>query len=82
MDLALYLYRNSISVREFAKELDMQPTYISRVKLKRVKPGRKCAQAIVNLTNGIVTMEDLYAPAEEITKVTLTTKLVEKKVYT
>lgn len=62
MNLREYLFRQEISVKDFADQLGTDRSYISAFKTGRLIPGKRLAQDIVDLTNGQVTIEELMDP--------------------
>lgn len=59
MELKRYLFENEISVKDFAKLIDMTEAVISSLKTGHRMCGRKTARLIEKATNGQVTVEDL-----------------------
>ena len=59
MELRDYLHIKRLRVNEFAKMVDFDRNYISRVKLGHIKPGDKFIRAVERATNGEVTAADL-----------------------
>lgn len=64
MDLREYLFRERLKINQFAKKIKYTPTYVNAIINERVTPGRKVAEAIVEATNGKVTMEELMQNKE------------------
>ena len=54
MDIREYLFIKNLKVDEFAKILDCAPSYLSSVKCKKRKPGKKFARQVEKATNGMV----------------------------
>ena len=59
MDLNEYLFRYDITVRDLAKKIKYEESYVSKIKRRRTIPGKKMADAIVKATKGEVSHEDL-----------------------
>lgn len=59
MDLREYLFRNRLTVTEFAKKINYGRTYINEIVSGNRTPGRKLAEAIEKATDGHVKAADL-----------------------
>lgn len=59
MDLREYLYREDMTVTKLAEIVDCNKSYLSCVKKKRKKPGKKLAKYIERATEGKVTADYL-----------------------
>ena len=61
MDLESYFKKENIEKQVFAKSIGFSPTYISLVIHKKRIPSFKLAKAIIEATQGKVTVSDLFA---------------------
>lgn len=61
MDLREYLFRNRISITDFAKQVNASRNHISGITNRAWKPGKYLALLIENVTNGEVTAEELLS---------------------
>lgn len=59
MDLREYLYKEEMTLTKLAEMVDCNKSYLSRVKKKRKKPGKKLARYIERATQGEVTADYL-----------------------
>lgn len=59
MDLREYLFRQRISVQEFAEKLEYSRTHLSLIVNGKGRPSPRLAKAIEKATNGEVTAEEL-----------------------
>jgi len=59
MNLRDYLPFNRKTVREFARELEIHPNYLSLIKTGKLQPGIDLCIRIEMLTDGQVTVQDL-----------------------
>lgn len=64
MDIREYLFTKDMTLENFSKILDCHPGYMSRVKRKAVKPGRKLARHIEKATEGAVKADYLLNDIE------------------
>ena len=60
MDLRTYLIRKRQTITSFAKEVDYSRRYVNEIVAKRLPPGKKLARRIIEVTRGLVTLEDLF----------------------
>ncbi len=58
MLLKEYLFLMKQTVKEFAKQVDCAPNYISAINSGRKKPGKKLAKSIFHATCGRVQFEE------------------------
>jgi len=58
MELRQYLFDNRMTVRDFARQVNYIPLYVSGVKNFTKWPGRKLKEAIYNATDGLVDYDD------------------------
>ncbi len=61
MELDEWLFKNKMSVTDFAKSLDANRNWMYSVVNKRVKPGKRLARDIVLATQGQVTEKELVS---------------------
>ncbi len=59
MDLREYLFRNRLTITEFAHRINYGRTYVNAIVTGTRTPGRKLAEAIAQATNGEVKTENL-----------------------
>lgn len=59
MELDEYLFRNKISLKKAAYELNICYTYLHDIKSKRVKAGQRLAKSIEKWSNGNITVDTL-----------------------
>lgn len=64
MFLKTYLAENDITVRDFAKKLDCNPSYLSLIVHGRKIPGKRLAKDIEKATDHFVTYIDLELKAQ------------------
>lgn len=65
MDLREYLFRQRISVTDFAKLIGCSRAYISKIVNDQIRPGKRLAKDIELITNGEVTAEELLKGKKE-----------------
>lgn len=65
MKLRDYLHENRIKIAEFARKLDASRSYINMIVLEEIKPGKRLAKAIEDITEGKVTAEELLKGDKE-----------------
>ena len=54
INLKAFLANKCLTVKEFAKILDVEPQYLSAVANGKKTPGRKLARDIEKATNGVI----------------------------
>ena len=59
MQLREYLFRNFMTLAEFARQIDYDERYMGRINRGEVKPGLPLARKIEKVTHGVVTIEDM-----------------------
>lgn len=59
MDIRKYLFENRITITEFAKMLGYSIGHICAIKNGKLKPNVRLAKAIIQASNGQITMEEL-----------------------
>lgn len=64
MDLREYLFRNRLSITDFAKKINYDRNYISKIMHSVRSPGQKLAKEIEKATNGEVKANDLIKEKE------------------
>ncbi len=64
VDIREYLFMKDMTLDSFSKILDCHPGYMSRVKRKSVKPGRKLAKNIEKITDGMIKADYLLNDIE------------------
>jgi len=64
MILREYLKENRITVKDFAKKLNVSRQHLNRVVCGTYKPGKTLAKLIELETNGLVTIADYDKPQE------------------
>ncbi len=53
-DLRKYLFDHELTVKKFAEVVDCHPSYLSAIKKRTMRPGRKIARQIETATGGEV----------------------------
>lgn len=66
MTLNDYLTTNSITGAHFAEKIGVNAATVFRIRTGRVFPHRKTMRAIIMVTEGAVTANDLVLPLDEI----------------
>lgn len=62
MKLKWYLLKYNLSIKDFAKIIDLSSTYVSLIHNNTKKPSKKIGRAIERVTNGIVTVDEVINP--------------------
>lgn len=65
MDLREYLFKMRISKKEFAHHINYAPGYIVAICAGRLYPGRKMAEVIEHVTEGLVKVDELMKPRQD-----------------
>jgi transcriptional regulator with XRE-family HTH domain len=60
MELRLYIFKNRITQKEFAKKIDCSVVHLGKVVNGLITPSANLAIKIVHATNYEVTFEDLF----------------------
>lgn len=68
MKLKEYLKINGIRTEDFAKEIDFHRDHLYKIMNGNRRPAKKTMRAIVKITKGKVTIEDLLEPYESLNK--------------
>jgi len=59
MKLREYLWKNQMTLNTFADKTSYNRTYLSHIVRGKMKPGRRCAEALERATDGYITAEEL-----------------------
>ena len=59
MHLKEYLYHKEIKITDFAKEIDYNRLHVGLVAKGKLKPGPKLIRKLIQVTEGMITEEDL-----------------------
>jgi DNA-binding XRE family transcriptional regulator len=60
MEFAEYRFKNKKSQQECAQELQISRQYVSDIETKKVKPGRKLTEKIIDWSDKQITIADLW----------------------
>lgn len=61
MSLRIYLLKKGMTIAQFARSIDFQPSYIAAIARGKVKAGRKVARIIEMATDGQIKAEEIIA---------------------
>lgn len=68
MELREYLFKERITITEFAKLIDYCRGHISQIVVSHRRPSRRLAKIIENVTDGKVKYEDMLTLHKDVKK--------------
>ncbi len=68
MELDEWLFRNRMTVTDFAKSLEISRGMMNRIVHKHVKPGKRLARDIEIATHGQVSIKELMTVENKVVK--------------